>query len=61
MGLCRELKYTLHDLRIHETDANLKLWYALRLVEMDEEKQFKLNNEALIGLKANKGRFTNGI
>ena len=61
MNLCRELGYTLNDLRLRETAANLRIWYALRLVEMDEEKQRKLNQEALAKLKENKGKFTNGF
>jgi len=51
----------LNDLRLKETAANLRIWYALRIVEMDEEKQRKLNQEALAKLQENKGKFTNGF
>jgi len=59
--LCRELGYTLAELKVKETHANLQLWYALRLIEIDERKQAELKNDALEGLAKNKGRFTHGI
>lgn len=60
MSLCRELGYTLSELGVKETYANLRLWYGLRLVEIDEARQERLNQEVLENLDKNKGRFTGG-
>ena len=59
--MCRELGYTLSELREKETHANLQIWYALRLIEIDERKQAELKQDALDGLAKNKGRFTHGL
>lgn len=60
MSMCRELGYTLTELNEKETYANLRLWYGLRMVEIDEQKKEDLKNEVLEGLERNKGKFTRG-
>ena len=54
MGLCRELGYTLTELREKTTPKELQLWYILRVVEEQESKQEKLNAEVLADFEANK-------
>ena len=59
--MAKEPGYTLADFTSSETVYNLRLWYALRLVEIEERKAEHLRQEVLNGLDANKGRFTRGF
>ena len=57
MTLCRELGKSLVELRDTVTDKELKLWYTLRLIEMDERKGAELKAEVNNDLEKNRGRW----
>tara|TARA_R110000822_G_C15071747_1_gene468682 strand:+ start:425 stop:601 length:177 start_codon:yes stop_codon:yes gene_type:complete len=57
MTLCRELGKSLVELRDTVTDKELKLWYTLRLIEMDERKDAELRSEVNNDLEKNRGRW----
>ena len=57
MTLCRELGKSLMELRDTVTDKELKLWYTLRLVEIDERKAAELKQDVETDLVKNKGKW----
>ena len=56
ISLCRELGYTLTELREKETAKALQVWYLVRCIEQDEARQAKLNAEVLADFEANKAK-----
>ena len=57
MTLCRELGKSLMELRDTVTDKELKLWYTLRLVEIDERRAAELKQDVETDLVKNKGKW----